>query len=304
MSALFLNNPATCGPDNSARWGYVVSTSDFTDAQVEKYLSGYNSLCVTGYRLTEKGGIVKNESALTRKIKSSVKNTGVALYPLVSFNSVKTGKLILSDPALSAAAVKALVSLADDAAFAGVHLDFEYLPPAYAARLAVFLSAVKPRMKNKKLTMALFPQIVFPTDWAGFHDYEKIAPYIDAAVIMCYDLNRTSTRPGPVTSIDWSDKNITAALKYIPGEKIYLGIPAYGYYWPAVQKPHAVSAARASRMSSMGRFSRDDSGCARIDMADGGVIYYSDVFTREQLTSLAARRGLKGTAVWRLGFEE
>ena len=48
---------------------------------------------------------------------------------------------------------------------------------------------------------------------------------------MSYDEHTRYTPPGPVAGYRWTLKNLEYALKFVPKEKLSLGIPVYGYRW-------------------------------------------------------------------------
>jgi spore germination protein YaaH len=48
---------------------------------------------------------------------------------------------------------------------------------------------------------------------------------------MAYDYHRPGTSPGPVAPLAWVEANIQNTLQTVPPEKLWLGIPGYGYRW-------------------------------------------------------------------------
>ena len=102
-------------------------------------------------------------------------------------------------------------------------------------------------------------------------------------------------------------KNIQETLKYIKAEKIWLGVPAYGYMWSGTKKARAISAKSGIKLSKRYGFIRDKSGNMKIKYRKSGreiLIFFSDNKMRSLMKELAARYKLAGTAMWRLGFED
>jgi spore germination protein YaaH len=58
--------------------------------------------------------------------------------------------------------------------------------------------------------------------------------------LMTYDQQTRWTMPGPVAGWQWTVENLDYALRFVPREKLSLGIPLYGYHWytgaPSVDK--------------------------------------------------------------------
>jgi len=221
--------------------------------------------------------------------------------------SSSEGRALLASAESRKRAVNELAALVGNDCYAGVHLDFEYLPPDDAPKLAVFLRELRSALNGKKLTMAVFPPVHFPEKWSGFHDLKLIGPLLDEIVVMCYDYHLPGTAPGPVTDLKWAELNVVEVLKSVRPDRVYLGVPAYGYDWPKGGKTKVVSARDGVKLAAQHNAVRDASGTLHFQYAQHGEtheVYLSDLETRKRMEDLARVYGLKGVALWRLGFEE
>ncbi len=154
--------------------------------------------------------------------------------------------------------------------------------------------------------MALFPQVEFPSKWAGAHDFARLAPLLDEAVLMCYDYHRKGTAPGPVVDVGWAERNILLALRFFKPENLWLGVPAYGYAWSGSGVEVVSARAGVSQAARFGAV-RHRSGTLYFEHTrdrDVRKAYIADTHTRKELAALALKHGLKGTALWRLGLED
>lgn len=305
LLCLILFTSILYGEVRTRTWGYIHHASTLSDEYLEATVPGYDVICLTGFRLTETGPISIESARLLKRIAPIVGKNNATIYPLISFRSAAQGHRILNSPDLSKTAARSIRDLARKNGFSGVHLDFEYLPASDSQKLQDFLVILRKTFRGA-ITMAIFPQVEFPEKWSGFHDLRLLAPLLDGIVLMCYDLHGAHTGPGPVTSIDWADRNIIHAIRHMDPEKIWIGIPAYGYCWTG-GKATAIPASRGARLSRKHGSRRDSSGTMRIDYTQSGKlirIYFSDRETRKLLTDLSARHGLAGTALWHLGFED
>ncbi len=287
------------------RWGYLQPGPALTDNYLETVMRHYTVLCMTGFRIGETGDIAVESTGMTNRIRSMAGKRRVTLYPLVSFKSAALGHRILSSRVLREKTAVKLSNFIRSKGFAGVHLDFEYLPPEDAGKLGDFLDSLR-REYSGKITMAVFPPVGFPEKWNRFHDLSIIASRVDEIVLMCYDLHGTHTGPGPVTDIRWAEQNITRALERMRPSRIWLGIPAYGYRWCG-GKAVALSAREGSRLMEKYSPARDTSGTLRFFYSDTGrecTVFFADKQTRSLLQKLADDYGLAGTALWRIGFED
>ncbi|MCP4136784.1 MAG: hypothetical protein GY754_37790 [bacterium] len=288
-------------------WAYILHSSRLSSRNLDSTLPKLDAACITGFKLTSKGKIKHSKGRLYSRVRKKTKKYGVPLYPLIGFSSVAVGRKILRSPGLRKKAISSILRLVKKHNFTGVHLDFEYLPPAYAPRLAQFLKELRPALKGSTLSMALFPPVEFPARLCGFHDPGLLAPHLDQVVLMCYDYHSHRSGPGPVTGVEWSRKNISEMLRHFKPGQVWLGIPAYGYHWREKGRTRALSARAGMKLVRKYGSSRHPSGCVFVSYKDSKgrhTVYFSDKTTRRRLTNLARKQNLAGTALWRMGFED
>ncbi len=295
--------------DSRRRWGYYVVDSFHGKSgrdYLESAIKTLNVLSVTGFKLDKDGHLHNSRPELQKAISALAKMNWTEILPLVTFKSSSEGRALLSSPESRKRAVAELAALVGSD-YAGAHLDFEYLSPDDAPKLAVFLRELRSALGGKKLTMAVFPPVDFPEKWSGFHDLKLIAPLMDEVVVMCYDYHRPGAAPGPVTDLKWAERNIAQVLKNLRPEQVWMGVPAYGYDWPKGGKAKVVSAREGVKLAAQHNAVRDVSGTLHFQYTIHGEsheVYLSDLETRKRMEDLARSYGLKGVALWRLGFEE
>jgi spore germination protein len=239
-------------------------------------------------------------TGIDRRAGAAFRRQGYRVVPVVVFSDAAGGSRILREATRRSRAVRELASLAGDASFAGLHLDFEYLPPEDAPRLALLLAALRPLLRGKPLSLAIFPTVDFPERWSGFHDMRQLGPFLDEVVLMAYDRFRPGTGPGPVTALAWAESNLRVLTGLFPPARTWLGIPLYGYAWRSAddRRPRVVTRVDRTRREE----TRDPSGTLRYRSAAGETVYFADRQTALEMAALARRFGLRGVAFWRLGF--
>jgi len=77
--------------------------------------------------------------------------------------------------------------------------------------------------------------------WSGVYDYTKLANSSDFVTLMAYDQHGDGTTPGPAAGLTWDEAIVKYALKYIPAQKISLGIPWHSGYWYLGNSLHVIS---------------------------------------------------------------
>jgi spore germination protein YaaH len=141
---------------------------------------------------------------------------------------------------------------------------------------------------------------------------------------MTYDQHTRWTMPGPVAGWKWTMDNLEYALKFVPKEKLSLGIPLYGYHWftgaPTTdktsgdEKPNP-SADYISTPDAL-QLAAAYQGKVEWDAEDHNAyfyfyrdqmrewIYFTDLRTFRERYQLAQERGLEGFCSWVLGSED
>jgi spore germination protein YaaH len=299
------------------KWAYVYSNSleKFTPNYIKKIQSNFDVICVTGLLLRGTGQLRFQNELINKLDKAKVvynskgKETGAEIVPMVAFSSNKDGINLLKNENARLKSIENLKIFLKANGFKTIHLDFEGLTEDYAKLLANYLKELKENFSKEelKVTFAIFPQVDF-SDLKKFHKPELIAPHVDEVVLMSYDYHNIKTKAGCVTSYIWSEKNLEELIKHFPANKIWLGVPAYGYEWFIESKRvNVISAKEADLLLPQYMNSREASGCIKIIKKEKGkesIIYYADSETRKYLVNPARNFSIAGTALWRLGLEE
>jgi spore germination protein len=292
------------------RWAYLIGDKRYYQnaSYLNRALSRLDMVSVTGFRINGVGTLsISIQKGWLDELLQLAKKYNVEVYPLITLKSVSDGMSFLSDSNARKAAVEQIRDLVTRNELQGIHIDFEYLSPDYATKLATFLGEMKPALGEKRLTMAIFPSVDFPFEYHGFHDLKLLAPHLDEIVLMCYDYHRAGTRAGPVTDLRWAESNIKRTLHFMSPDRVWLGVPAYGYIWDEKGKVSVITARRGLEMAERYKGVRHRSGTIFIEFRQGSAkkqIYFSDSETRKRMSNLAKRYTLRGTALWRLGFED
>ena len=191
---------------------------------------------------------------------------------------------------------------------AGVHVDFEGVEAPYRIPFLTFLESLKTTLHDRGLLLSIAIPAKHSESEAPGYDFAGIGRLCDSITLMTYDEHYSCGTPGPIASLPWMTQALDYAIRYIPGEKILLGIPVYGYDWskeptcmvPMRDIPELVAQNNARVLWS--------------DQAVGPYFFYWRGRTRhtvwhENELSAKVRLGfvksyrLRGIAIWRLGYE-
>lgn len=228
----------------------------------------------------------------------------------------RRGELILTDTPVQDRLVNEVIQTVLQRGYAGVDVDFEYLPGPLAAAYAAFLARLR-RLLNAQgrfLWTALAPKtsaIQRGLLYEG-HDYAAIGAASDGVLLMTYEWGYTYGPPMAVAPLP----NVRAVLDYavteIPSEKIFLGIPNYGYDWPlpfvqGTTRAQSISNQRAIELAIQHNIAIQYDETAQSPFfhytdAAGVVheVWFEDARSLSAKLKLIAEYGFRGVGLWNL----
>jgi len=220
---------------------------------------------------------------------AALRNAGMTIIPTITDG---TEKLVLanliSKPVTRKEVVDAIVATVASQNYDGIDLDFEgfaFIDPnttwkATAPNWVLFIKELSAALHaQKKILSVTTPYLFDPAEkQKGYFVYAwaDIAPFIDRLRIMTYDYS--TSRPGPIGPIAWTEKTVKYAVSIMPASKVYLGLPGYGKDW--VTKVEGVCPSNLAKIISpsakAGTFLMRDA--ASIAATYGAVPTYNEKF--------------------------
>ena len=271
------------------------------------------------YGVSAAGGLV---SLTDQRLIALAKRYGV--MPLLHLSTLtetdtfssERAAYVLRDPARQAALAELVVRQIEARGYGGADLDFEYLPPELAVPYAAFAGRLRQALnaRGMELFVALAPKTSATQPGLLYegHNYRLIGENSDAVLLMTYEWGYTYGPPMAVAPLPQVRQVLQYALTVIPPEKIFLGIPTYGYDWPL---PYERGVTRAESLSPEQALAlaRDFGAAIRYDetaqapffryfAADGREheVWFEDARSAQAKLSLAAENGLQGLGLWNL----
>jgi spore germination protein len=140
---------------------------------------------------------------------------------------------VLASPALRKTAINNIEAYIKKYGLDGINIDFEMVPAGDRDNLTAFMKELYARLKPQGYIVSIdvFPKTDENNDVSVAYDYGKLAQYADRIVVMTYDNHGMWSGPGPIADINWVENSLKYALKFIPKNKLYLGVAGYGYDW-------------------------------------------------------------------------
>jgi spore germination protein YaaH len=240
---------------------------------------------------------------------------------------------LLTNPVANHEMSAQLIRVCKESGYSGIQLDFENVNwsdrDAFSAMVRDAGAAF--HAQNLQLSIATVPNApgeagetgfsawIFE-NWRGAYDLKSLAQSVDFICLMTYDQHTRWTAPGPVAGWGWTIHNLDYAIQSVPREKLFIGIPLYGYHWFAGtpikpdEKPNP-SAAYISTPDALdlgraygGRIEWDPVDRTpwfyfyRDDMREW--IFFTDARAFRERYALAKDRSLGGFCSWVLGTED
>jgi spore germination protein YaaH len=171
-----------------------------------------------------------------------LKANGLLLLPTITDDNPKLVLAnLLANPNSRTNIVQTIKALVIKYNYDGIDLDFETFYtqdgrsswPALKPNWIAFIKELSTALhdQGKLLSVTTPPDFAPETKRAGnsVYSWAEIGPLIDRLRIMAYDFSTTS--PGPIGPLPWSEDAVKYAVTQMPASKVYLGIPGYGRDW-------------------------------------------------------------------------
>lgn len=144
--------------------------------------------------------------------------------------------MILTDSGLRYQLIRQIVETISRKGYQGLDVDFEYIPPRQREDYARFIRELRAQLAPSGLpvVVALAPKTNAQQRGLLYeaHDYALLGAAADFVLLMTYEWGYTYGPPMAVAPLPNVRQVLDYAVTEIPREKIYLGVPYYGYDWP------------------------------------------------------------------------
>jgi len=260
------------------------------------------------YTANPDGSIESRYGGHQYEVASLAQKHNLKLIPLINNN--QQNNMILIEPKTRKKTITNIINLVNKHNYAGVNIDFEFLPSWTRNSYTNFIKELSQKLKqyNKMLVISVFPKIDVPINLQGAYDYSALIPHVDRIVMMTYDHHWSTGPSGPVAPINWVEKNIKYALEYIPQHKLLLGIANYGYDWGQNQIGEDMGTKKVLKVATKRDAEilwHDEYKVPHFNYHDiNGLeheVWFENSYSLEHKLDLVNKYNLKGIAIWRLG---
>lgn len=202
--------------------------------------------------------------------------------------------------------------------FDGAIIDYEQLDPSAKDDFTNFIRdlSIELHKNNKFLSVVLHPKTSEnnPSENGSFQDWRQLSIYADQLQIMGYGEHWDGGDAGPIASRPWLERILDYAKSIdISKEKIFLGIPLYGYDWDTTSGGNAKDLTYRDAEKLLADFNAqekwdDKSQSANFNYMDKNnhkhEVWFENQRSIEAKINIAKSYGLLGITFWRLGEED
>lgn len=206
------------------------------------------------YGFTEQGNLVDLNDAL---LINAANEYGTA--PLMHLSTLtengnfsnELASVILNDISLQNILINNVLTTMVNRGYRGLDIDFEFIFPEEAPLYAAFVGNATRRLNAEgfEVIVALAPKTSASQRGLLYegHDYKALGNAANAVLLMTYEWGYTYGPPLAVAPFPNVRRVLEYALTEIPANKIFLGVPNYGYDWTL---PYVQGTSRAPSISS------------------------------------------------------
>jgi len=236
------------------------------------------------------------------------------LTPDGTFNS-ELSTVLFENNELRAGIIDKLRDIVREKNYAGIDVDFEYIPGNNREGYVNFVRELADVMHadGKIVTVALAPKT--SDDQSGLLyegiDYAALGEAADLVLLMTYEYGYTYGPPMAVAPVGPVRRVIEYAVTRIPREKILMGIPNYGYDW---KLPYVRGETKARSLGNVEAVELAYEVGAAIEYdeasqspyfnytADGSehVVWFEDARSIDAKLRMAQEFGLAGVGYWNI----
>ncbi|MBQ5317843.1 MAG: LysM peptidoglycan-binding domain-containing protein [Oscillospiraceae bacterium] len=332
---LYRNNPLIIGMDNIpvgtqlvVKYENAPDTSIRTSGFAYDYINRdtlraalpyLTYLMVFGYGFNDDGSVIEPLDdeiiPIAHEFRTAVFLSLTSINQDGTFNSAKIERIV-TDVDFQNIVLTNLIEVIKRKNAQGLDIDMEFIPPQYRNGFTAFVSNASRQLHEAGLLLHVDLAPKTSDEQSGVlyeaHDYSALGAVADFVFLMTYEWGYTYGPPMAVAPLPNVQRVLDYALTKIDADKIFLGIPNYGYNWrlPFVRgeskavtigNVNAVRLALAKgseilydeQLQSPYFYYTDPEGAAH-------VVWFDDVRSVNEKYRLVAQKQILGCGYWNL----
>lgn len=195
-------------------------------------------LTIFGYGFTEDGNLIEIDDEQLIALARQFRAAPIMLLSSVTENgnfSTERASLLFNNISVQNRVIDNVIAVMHEKGYIGLDVDFEYVQATDADAFIAFLQNITSRLNAEGFTVNVDLAPKVSAQQVGLlyeaHDYARIGPIANTVMLMTYEYGYTFGPPMAVAPVNQVRRVVEYAVTVIPKEKIFMGIPNYGYIW-------------------------------------------------------------------------
>ncbi len=269
------------------------------------------------------------------KLEEEAQKEKVAFIPTIIWADAPAMHATFSDSQKLEKHVSAISMMLTQNNFPGVDIDYEGKDVADRELFTVFLETLHQKLaplgKTMSCTVEARSQDNPPSDWTGTramsfaNDYPALNRLCDSVRIMAYDQvfqvgggkkifdDSNETPATPNADIDWVEKVMRYAMRFISSSKLVMGVPTYGWEFSITKTDSGYHYEKVKSVTYPQAMEEKMQNNATLERSAGGepfftytapdgkhLVTFSDAQSVGQKIDLAKNLGLKGISLFKI----
>ncbi len=285
---------------------YSDSSEAYTQLQQDGG-SALTALIYGGYTIASGGTLVGFNSP--RTLTWARGHPAVPLWVMVQAESLG----FLVNPTEQQSLLQSIVSMVQQAGYAGVNFDVEGVPGAERHAFSTFIATAASDLHAIGVKLSVDVPTETASDlgqpWDAAYNYASLGQSADQVIMMAYDYHYAGGTPGPISPISWERAAISYAKSVMPASKVILGLPLYGYVWntstdagTAYWESGMYNTAQTNQAPVIQDPASDESTFAYTSGASTYVGWFVNGQEASNRLAMAHQMGIGGVCVWRMDY--
>lgn len=195
-------------------------------------------LILFGYGFNDDGSVIEplddEVIPIAHEFRTSVFLSLTSINQDGTFNSAKIERIV-TDTEFQNIVLANLIEVIKRKNAQGLDIDMEYIPPQYRNEFTAFVSNASRQLHEAGLLLHVDLAPKSSDEQSGLlyeaHDYSALGAVADFVFLMTYEWGYAYGPPMAVAPFPNVQRVLEYALTEIDADKIFLGIPNYGYNW-------------------------------------------------------------------------
>lgn len=270
------------------------------------------------YTTNARGDILRDGAARDKTLVELAHSKNVLVIPTIH-NVLATDPVptLLRNPERRAQHIRNIVDEVLENNYDGIDIDYEMLSSSLRDDYSTFIVELGKAMheQGKLLTIAVHAKTSDYGGLGGFQDWVVLGQAVDRLRIMTYDFHWRGGGPGPVAPLYWVQQVAEYAKTVVDPAKVVIGVPFYGYNWPAggtaiAQTWDLINDLIEANNLEVNLKESDANGLVQENWltyssrAGRRTVWFATSRSLEAKLELVQQMDLAGIAIWRLGGED